>query len=318
MAGRRSAPGRTLVIGESLIDVVRAPDGSVTRYPGGSPLNVAVGLARLDHPVGLATHFGRDEDGVAIGAHASEAGVELVPGSDRAERTSVATATLDEEGRAEYTFDITWRVPELPDRDGHLHTGSIGALMSPGGVDVLATMDCDRRVGTVSYDPNIRPALVRDREATLEEVERRVAVSDVVKASDDDLEWLAGRTLDEEGLTDWLRGWRDLGPTLLVCTRGPKGALVLLPSGRAVELPGETVEVADTVGAGDSFMAGLLSGLLDAGLLGGPDARSRLRKARGSAVIPAVNRGIASSARTVSRAGAHAPGRADLGVDAAR
>lgn len=314
MAGRRSAPARTLVIGESLIDVVRSADGTVTRHVGGSPLNVAVGLSRLDHAVALATHFGRDTDGATIGAHASGAGVDLVPGCDRAERTSVATATLDEQGRAEYTFDITWEVPELPDRTGHLHTGSIGALLHPGGVDVLAAMDCDRRFGTISYDPNIRPALVRDPETTLADVERRVAMSDVVKASDDDLEWLAGRSLDGPGLTDWMRGWRDLGPSLLVCTRGPKGALVLLPSGRVVEVPGEAVEVADTVGAGDSFMAGLLSGLLDAGLLGGPDARSRLRKARGSAIVPTVKRGIAASARTVSRAGAHAPGRADLGV----
>lgn len=312
MPGRRSSPGRTLVVGESLIDVVRAADGTTTRYVGGSPLNVAVGLARLGHPVALATHFGRDEDGSAIGAHASESGVELVPGSDRAEHTSVATATLDEQARAEYTFDITWEVPELPDRKGHLHTGSIGALLRPGGVDVLATMDCDRQVGTVSYDPNIRPALLRDRETTLEEVERRVAVSDVVKASDDDLEWLAGRDLDEQGLADWLHGWQDLGPRLLVCTRGPKGALAALPSGRVIDVPGEEVEVTDTVGAGDSFMAGLLSGLLDAGLLGGPDARSRLRKAHGSSIIPAVTRGVASSARTVAHAGAHAPSRADL------
>lgn len=315
MAGRRrSAPGRTLVIGESLIDVVRAPDGSVTRHVGGSPLNVAVGLARLDHRVALATLFGRDEGGAAIGAHISEAGVDLVPGSDRAEDTSTATATLDDEGRAEYTFDITWRVPELPERSGHLHTGSIGALMRPGGVDVLAAMGGGRRVGTVSYDPNIRPSLVTDRDATLAEVERRVATSDVVKASDDDLEWLAGRPLDAQELTDWLRGWRDLGPTVLVCTRGAKGALAVLPSGRVAEVPGTAVAVADTVGAGDSFMAGLLSGLLDAGLLGGPEARTRLRRARGAAITAAIDRAIAASARTVTRIGAHAPGRADLGI----
>ena len=312
MPGRRSAPGRTLVIGESLIDVLRAADGSVTRHVGGSPLNVAVGLSRLEHPVALATHFGRDEDGAAIGAHASEAGVELVPGCDRAARTTVATATLDEQGRAEYSFDITWEVPELPDRTGHLHAGSLGALLRPGGVDVLAAMDCGRPIGTVSYDPNIRPALAGDRETTLEEVERRVAVSDVVKASDDDLEWLAGRSLDTEELAERLRGWRDLGPSLLVCTRGPKGALALLPSGRVVEVPGLAVDVGDTVGAGDSFMAGLLSGLLDAGLVGGPDARSRLRKARGNALAPAIRRGVAASAATVSRAGAHAPRRAEL------
>ncbi len=312
MAGRRSAPSPTLVIGESLIDVLRTPDGATARHVGGSPLNVAVGLARLDHRVSLATRFGRDEGGAAIGAHISEAGVALVSGSDRAEDTSTATATLDEDGRAEYTFDIAWRVPELLERTGHLHTGSIGALMPPGGVDVLAAMDGGRRVGTVSYDPNIRPALLRDRGATLEEVERRVAVSDVVKASDDDLEWLAGRPLDEDEIADWLTSWRDLGPRLLVCTRGAKGAVTVLPSGRLVTVPGRTVDVADTVGAGDSFMAGLLSGLLDAGLLGGPDARSRLRKARGSAVTPAVSRGIAASAVTVAHPGAHAPSRADL------
>lgn len=314
MAARRSAPSRTLVIGESLIDVVRTPDGSSTRHVGGSPLNVAVGLARLDHRVSLATYFGRDEGGAAIGAHISDAGVDLVPGSDRAEDTTVATATLDEQGRAEYTFDISWRVPELPERTGHLHTGSIGALLRPGGVDVLAAMGGGRRVGTVSYDPNIRPSLVPDRGATLDEVERRVAVSDVVKASEDDLEWLAGRPLDERGLTDWLHGWRDLGPTLLVCTRGAKGALAVLPSGRTVNVPGADVEVADTVGAGDSFMAGLLSALLDAGLLGGPEARSRLRKAKGAAVTTAITRGVDASARTVAHIGAHAPSRADLGL----
>ena len=314
MPGRRSAPSRTLVIGEALVDVVRTPDGTETRHVGGSPLNVAVGLAHLDHRVALATHFGRDEGGAALGAHASDAGVELVPGSDRAEDTSEAVATLDEEGRAEYTFDLTWRVPELPERTGHLHTGSLGALLPPGGIDVLAAMDGGRRSGTVSYDPNIRPSLVSDREATLAEVERRVAVSDVVKASDDDLEWLAGRPLDVQGLTDWLRGWRDLGPTVLVCTRGPAGAIAVLPSGRVVTVPGRAVDVVDTVGAGDSFMAGLLSGLLDAGLLGGPETRPRLRRARGAVVTAAISRGIEASALTVGRAGAFAPTRADLGA----
>ena len=175
-------------------------------------------------------------------------------------------------------------------------------------------MDGGRRSGTVSYDPNIRPSLMSDREATLTEVERRVAVSDVVKASDDDLEWLAGRPLDVQGLTDWLRGWRDLGPTVLVCTRGPEGAIAVLPSGRVVTVPGRAVDVVDTVGAGDSFMAGLLSGLLDAGLLGGPETRPRLRRARGAVVTAAISRGIEASALTVGQAGAYAPTRPDLGA----
>lgn len=318
MAGRRGALGPTLVIGEALIDVVRAPDGTSTEHVGGSPLNVAVGLARLDHPVSLATHIGRDRRGATIGAHLSDAGVTLVPGSDLAEDTPVATATLDEQGQAEYDFDVAWRVPELPQRTGHLHAGSYGALMRPGGLDVLAAMGGGRQAGTVSYDPNIRPSLIPGHDRALEEVERRVAVSDVVKASDADLEWLAGRSLDEDDLAGWLRSWRDLGPVLAVCTRGERGALAVLPSGRLVSLPGTAVEVADTVGAGDSFMSGLLSGLLDAGLLGGPEARSRLRKARGRVLVPAVQRGIDASAVTVTRTGAHPPTRTDLGLTSAK
>lgn len=318
MAPRRGATGSSLVIGEALIDVVRTPDGASAEHVGGSPLNVAVGLARLGHSVSLATHIGRDRHGSAVGAHLSDAGVTLVPGSDRAEDTPVATATLDEGGQAEYDFEVTWRVPELPQRGGHLHAGSYGALMRPGGLDVLAAMDGGRRAGTISYDPNIRPALIPDHGRALEEVERRVAVSDVVKASDADLEWLAGRSLDEDDLAGWLRSWRDLGPALTVCTRGEHGALAVLPSGRLVSLPGTAVEIADTVGAGDSFMSGLLSGLLDAGLLGGPEARVRLRKARGRALLPAVQRGIDASAVTVTREGAQPPTRADLRLGPAR
>lgn len=317
MAVRRG-PAHTLVIGEALVDVVRAADGTTTEHVGGSPLNVAVGLARLGHRVCLATHFGRGRRGATIGDHLSDSGVDLVPDSDRAEDTPVAIATLDAQGGAEYTFELTWQVPQLPERTGHLHTGSYGALMSPGGVDVLAAMDGGRLLGTVSYDPNVRPSLMPDREATLAEVERRVALSDVVKASDEDIAWLAGRPLDEEELTEWLLGWRDLGAKVAVCTRGDLGALAILPSGRVVSVPATRVEVADTVGAGDAFMSGLLSGLLDAGLLGVPEARGRLRRARGRVVIEAVRRGIDAATVTVTRVGAQPPIRADLGLGPAR
>ncbi|WP_068325944.1 PfkB family carbohydrate kinase [Janibacter terrae] len=309
---RTPAPAPTLVVGESLVDVVVGADGSRDEHVGGSPLNVAVGLARLDHRVSLATCFGRDARGATIGAHLADADVHLLPGSDSAEETSVATATIDTTGAATYDFDLTWRMPQLPQVTGHLHTGSIGALLGRGGVDVLAAMSGAARTTTVSYDPNVRPALLPDREVALAEIERRVAVSDVVKVSDEDLEWLAGGPLDGDAVADRLRAWRALGPTLAVATLGAKGAMVILPSGRRVDLPGRQVVVADTVGAGDSFMAGLVSGLLDAGLLGGADARRRLRKARGSVVVPAVQRGIDASALTVQRPGAQPPTRADL------
>ena len=302
----------TLVIGEALVDVLRSPDGSTEEHVGGSPLNVSVGLATLGHQVSLATHFGRDRFGAAIGERLSDAGVDLVTGSDLAEDTPVATATLDEGGHADYDFAVTWQVPALPQRDGHLHTGSYGAILHPGGSDVFAAMKGSR--GTVSYDPNIRASLLPEPEHAADEVERRVAASHVVKASEEDLSWLAGRELSENDLVEHLRAWRDLGPSLVVCTRGSLGALAVLPSGRLVSLPGHSVEVVDTVGAGDSFMAGLLSGLHDAGLLGGPDALGRLRKGRGKAIVPALQRGIDAAAHTVARAGAQAPSREDLGL----
>lgn len=309
---RAPAPCSTLVIGESLVDVVVGSDGHTQEHVGGSPLNVAVGLARLGHPVSLATYFGRDARGAMIGEHLAEAGVRLTQGSDSAADTSTATATLDAAGTATYDFDITWRVTEPPDVPGHLHTGSIGALLRPGGVDVLSAMSTATRGHTISYDPNIRPALMPDRERVLEEVERRVAVSDVVKASDADLEWLLDRPLDPTDIADLLRSWCDLGPALAVCTLGPAGALAILPSGRRITARGRRVDVIDTVGAGDSFMAGLLSGLADAGLLGGADAKARLHKARGRVITGAIERGIAASALTVTRPGAWAPSRVDL------
>ncbi|WP_068266448.1 PfkB family carbohydrate kinase [Janibacter limosus] len=309
---RSPAPAPTLVIGESLVDVVVGPVGDHAEHVGGSPLNVAVGLARLGHPVSLATHFACDGRGAVIGEHLADAGVLLTPGSDNALDTSTATATLDAAGSASYSFDIAWRVPELPDLPGHLHTGSIGAVMRPGGVDVLSAMTGAARGHTVSYDPNVRPDLFPDRELAVAEVERRVAVSDVVKASDEDLQWLAGRSLDDDELAEQLRSWADLGPVLVVCTLGPRGALAILPSGRLIAVPGRTVEVVDTVGAGDAFMSGLLSGLIDAGLLGGADAKARLHKSRGRVLTPAIERGIDASAYTVARAGAQPPSRADL------
>ncbi len=300
---RRQGPTSTLVIGEALVDVVIAPDGGRSEHVGGSPLNVAVGLARRGRPVTLATHIGRDERGAAIGERLSDAGVLLAPGSDTAEDTSVATARLDEHGGAQYTFEIAWRMPELPDGCDHVHTGSIGALVRPGGVDVLAAMDGLRRRATISYDPNVRPTLMGTPEATLEEVERRVAVSDVVKVSQEDIDWLLGRATDEDEVAEQLARWLDLGPRLAVATLGARGALALHAGGRRVRVEAPRVEVVDTVGAGDAFMAGLLSALLEEGLLGGAGARKRLRSPDAGALERAVRRGVDDAAAAVTRVG---------------
>lgn len=301
----------TLVVGEALIDVVHSPDGTVAEHVGGSPLNVAIGLARLGHPSLLATYIGRDERGTRIATDLADEHVELVDGSQSAEKTPVANAYLDENGSATYEFDLLWDLPfALPKDVGHFHTGSIASALQPGATAVEQAMLAAREHATVSFDPNPRPTLIGPAHEVRSGLEQLVGLADVVKASDEDIRWLYGSDAD---LAQVLTLWGQLGPSLVIATLGGDGALVhLTATGETHTVPGATVTVADTVGAGDSFQAGLISGLLDAGLLGSAEAREALRTADLAAVRPAIDRAIAASAITVSRAGANPPTRAEL------
>jgi fructokinase len=309
--GAQTTRGTALVIGEALVDIVRRPGEDPVEHVGGSPLNVALGLARLGERVDFVTRVGSDERGRRIADHLARGDVALTPGSTGAERTSTAQATLDGTGAATYVFDLGWDLPpvDVPAQTGHVHTGSIAAVLEPGGTEVVAALKAARSQATVSYDPNVRPDIMGDLDAARSRIEEVIALADVVKASDEDLETLyAG-----EAVPDVLRRWGRLGPALTVVTRGPEGVVFGLPAtGEVASAPTFATSVVDTVGAGDSFMAGLLSGLLDAGLLGRGDARHRLSAARLTDVRPAIERGLACSAATVARAGAYAPGRGEL------
>ena len=297
---------RILCVGEALIDVVTRPGGEESDHVGGSLLNVANGIARLGHRSSICSWWARDAHGAMIAEAVAASGAEVEPGTDAAERTSVAQATLDAEGRATYTFDLAWDLPEVArlDEVSHVHTGSIGATLEPGGAKVVELVRAVRGTATVSYDPNVRPTLMGSPEAILGRVEELVALSDVVKASDEDLEWLYPGVPVETTL----RSWAALGPALVVCTRGPLGAYAVLRSSRdLLVVPHRSVTVADTVGAGDSFMAGLVSGLSDAGFLGGPTQRARLAAATWTEVATALHRAVVTSSVTVSRLGAYGP-----------
>ncbi|WP_051209484.1 PfkB family carbohydrate kinase [Propionicicella superfundia] len=310
-AGDGVRPRRVLCLGEALIDVVVREGAEPVEHVGGSPLNVSTGLARLGHAASICAWWGRDDRGHRLAEAAAAAGARVEPGSDGAAATSVAYARVDRDGRASYTFDLTWDVPGIAGLDlvDHLHTGSIAATLEPGGAKVVGVVGRARRTATVSYDPNIRPAIMGTPGQVLARVEDLVGLCDVVKASDEDLAWL----YPEEPVEDVLRRWAGLGPALVVCTRGPWGAYALLRGNRDLLVVDPlTVPVADTVGAGDSFMAGLVSGLLEAGLLGGADARRRLRGADWSQVQPALHRAVVTSAITVSRAGSYAPTLAEV------
>ncbi len=301
------------VVGEALIDIVSPLSGASAEHVGGSPANVAIGLARLGHPTRLATHIGTDARGRRIADLMAAERVELTEGSTHAERTPTAEARLDAAGVATYEFDLDWRVDPravVVPRGGHLHTGSIAATLSPGGAAVLEIVRAARRHATFSYDPNCRPTLMGDPADARPVIERLIGLADVVKASDEDVRWLYGTTPS----TQVLAHWASLGPSVCAVTQGGE-ELIVLAGGELQRFPTLPTVVADTVGAGDSFMAGLISGLLDAGLLGGADARERLRFAEWPAITAAVERALACAAITVSRPGANPPTRADLEID---
>ncbi|MFF2324520.1 MULTISPECIES: carbohydrate kinase [unclassified Streptomyces] len=302
-----------LVIGECVADIVRVPGEADRIHPGGSPANVAYGLARLGHGATLLTQLGPDDDGRLIRNHLAGAGVEVRTDGATAPTPSAAV-TLDGDGRATYTFEITWTLaPTSLDRPPHhVHTGSIAAVSEPGAATVLAAVESLRTSATVSYDPNVRPELMGNHDEAVRKAERCVALSDVVKASDEDLEWLYPGQ-DPGAVAE---RWLATGPAVVLVTRGGDGALAVLPGGH-VTVDAFATDVVDTVGAGDAFMSGTLHALATHGLLG-TDGRTRLRSLDRDTTTDILRHATASAAVTVARAGANPPDEAELRAALAR
>ena len=232
-----SSRADALVIGEALVDVV---DG--VAHPGGSPANVAVALGRQGVAVTLATQLADDAEGRIVRDHLAASNVDLVIAPAR--RTSRATAVVGPDGAASYDFDVSWdpTFPELPDAR-IVHVGSFSAL------------DVELPEATLSYDVNVRPALLPDD--SRRHVERIVERATIVKASDEDLVWLYPDRPPE----DSARALLALGPQVVWLTRGAEGAVGFTTDG-AVAIPPRPVHVVDTIGAGDTFSAGLILGWL--------------------------------------------------------
>jgi fructokinase len=300
-----------LVVGESLVDIV-VPAGGGDRHDavGGSCLNVAVGLSRLDVPTTLMTRIGEDRLGEMIVDHVQASAVKLsegsvVPGGV----TSTATAHLDEQHAATYDFEIVWDLPTqaLPDGTTGLHVGSLGSALAPGRAAVvdLVRQSVDADV-FVSYDPNIRPFFLDDAARAWHEVLEIAGGTRLLKLSDEDLRLL--RPVDAED--DVCRQLLSSGRTeLVVLTRGEKGAKAFT-DGAVIDVPAPATDVVDTVGAGDSFMAATLAMLNDWGVLtGGEGALSALDDDR---VELLVRGAITAAAITCSRRGANPPRRPEL------
>ena len=296
-----------LAIGEALIDVVithEQPDFPV-EIPGGSPANVALTLGRLDRPVALATWIGLDERGRLIDFHMYDSSVHVTGASRGASHTSTALARLDESGAASYTFDLEWAPTapiEVPETAQIIEAGSISAIIEPGASAVLDALTRGREHALVCFDPNARPSIMGEPEAALASLERFIALADVVKVSDEDIDWLTGGASIDEVVERWL----GMGPALVVVTRGKHGSLAVTSSGLRFTKTPSDVKVVDTVGAGDSFMGGMIDAMWGMGLRGA-DAREALRSLPEEQVRAIIDRASAVSDVTVSRKGANPP-----------
>jgi fructokinase len=304
-----------VVVGEALVDLVgQRGSRTMVAHPGGSPANVALGLARLGDPVTLMTRLGRDAFGEMVSTHLKDSGVRVDAGPGEGAKTSLAVASLAA-GAATYDFRIDWDIGDLaplPVETRCLHTGSLATALAPGRENVKDLMERERQRGrvTISYDPNVRPALLGTPEDALPGIEKLVALSDVVKVSDEDLQWLYPDRPDEDVARDWL----GRGPVLVVVTRGGQGVYAVTAD-LELRRPATPVDLVDTVGAGDSFTSGLLDGLRRADLIGGA-RRDALAAIDESSLVSVVDEASLVAAITCSRPGANPPTRAE--VDAAQ
>lgn len=277
------APGTAApvaVLGECVADAfVRPPSTDLgiqslglDVLPGGGPANTAVALARLGTPTRFLGRLSSDVFGRLFRDHLTASGADLTRTVAAPEPSTLAVADLDDDGRADYSFhaentaDFQWTPDELTAATSGplscLHTGSLALARDPGGPAVEALLTSLRSRATISVDPNVRPLLV-DPAVYREALPRWCAAADILRLSDDDLAHLAPDATPEQAADTF----HEAGAPLVVVTLGADGVFASL-DGEHLRAPTPRVEVVDSVGAGDSFMAGFLHSLHATGALG--------------------------------------------------
>ncbi|HEU5267090.1 MAG TPA: carbohydrate kinase [Jatrophihabitans sp.] len=306
--------GVIAVIGEALIDLVETHDDEPRlARPGGSPYNVAIGLSRLGRHTYFVGRLSRDPLGAVLRNHAVRSDVDLSIAVDAYEPTTVALVELAADGSATYQFgvegtaDFRWTDSELhavPDDVQAVHFGSLASWLPPGDAAIARRVEQLRGAGAfVSYDPNVRPHLQPDATRARDQVEAALALAHLVKTSEEDLAYVYPGDDVEKIASSWL----GLGPTVVVVTRGGAGAHAYRDAGVVTAEPVPTT-VVDTVGAGDSFMSGLLDAAAEHGLL----RPAALAAASADAVGELLAHAGLVAAITCSRPGANPPRRSDL------
>ena len=300
-----------VVVGESLVDVFDDPRNPERRREtvGGSPLNVATTLAGLDVPTLLITEVGSDERGERIVQRVEDSGAELIAPPSMTGRTATATVTLAS-GEASYDFDIGWTLPhqELPQCDA-LHVGSLATVLNPGRDSVLDLVEqAWARDVFVTYDPNIRAPLVADPVQAWRDVESLAGRAHLVKLSDQDVSVLHPGADPEDIARSLLQADRT---EIVLLTVGTDGAVAFVDD-LVVRVPARPVELIDTVGAGDAFMAATLAVLYEDSAFGSHGAGVPADGARLERMLEAA---VEVAGITCSRPGAAAPTRSELRPD---
>lgn len=311
-----------LVVGESVLDVVRVPDAAPSSRPGGSAVNTAVALARLGRSTRLATCYADDAGGREIARHLADAGVALAGDPHVVASTARADAVIDPSGAARYEISVDWRLPVLSGllslsalsssaagaAPRVVHVTSFAPLLAPGAAQVLELVQRLRPHCAVCYDVNLRPAVTGAGPEVVAAVQRMAATADLVKASDEDLAAL-WPTDDVEG---GVRRLLAAGAAAVVVTRGGAGAswhTRAAGTSGAGSVAGVPVVVVDTIGAGDTFSAALIDRLwphLGAG------AGPRLAGLEAEQWRAALAFAVRAAAVTVSRHGADPPSADEL------
>lgn len=306
-----------LSCGEALIDMLPREstlgEPAFSPYAGGAVFNTAIALGRLGVPSAFFTGLSDDMLGDVLRDTLSKSNVDFSYCATLSRPTTIAFVKLVD-GHATYAFydeNTAGRMiteadlPTLGDDCEALHFGAISLIPDPCGATYEALMVREHKNRVISLDPNIRPGFIKDKAAHMARIRRMAAMSDIVKFSDEDLAWF-GMEGDEENLA---HQWLEHGAKLVVITRGAEGA-VGYSAKHKVSVPSEKVTVVDTVGAGDTFDAGILASLKLQNLL----TKAQVADLAEEQIAKALALGAKAAAVTVSRAGANPPFAHEIGL----
>ena len=313
-----------LVIGEALIDLIgeEGSGGNYTAVVGGANANVALALAVRGEQQRFLGRISSDGFGKKIRNHLASHGVDLALSVDAEEQTTLAVATIDSSGVASYSFytkdtaDWGWTPGELPSAEQvaaldakAIQYGCLGMAIGPGNLVIEAWLKNFFEAGTVtlSHDLNIRPALGFERELELKRVLRLNAQSHIIKASDADIEWLYGLDVGAD-LDDIASEWSN--GKLVVITRGAEG-VSLYRDGKRIDVAGQRVNLVDTVGAGDTFMANFLGELSHLDALGA-NPESRVARLGDEELVDAAKFANTAAAVVCERTGCQPPTKGEI------